>query len=102
MISRRQSILLFLALACAGVVPCERALAVAPQDIPIVVLAGSDQQQPTLSNNWIAWQDSRTANGVYGVRAKNRSGGAEFWVSPNPGTAYYSRPRLSGDTVLFP
>src|SRR4051794_40374542 len=101
MTSRRQSLLFFLALTCINEFAFERALALT-QDIPIVILAGSDQQQPTISNNWIAWQDSRPAQGVYGVRAKNRAGGAEFWVSPNPGSAYYSRPRLSGDTILFP
>ena len=97
----QQHKLFLLALTCALVsfAPCAWAVVT---EIPLVVVAGSNQQQPTLSNNWLAWQDSRPSNGVYGVRAENRSGGPEFWVSSSPGSAYYSRPRLSGDTVIFP
>jgi beta propeller repeat protein len=88
------------AVACATAVLCSHAIATT-QDIPIVVLAGSDQFEPKISNNWIAWRDSRTSNGVYGVRAENRAGGPEFWVSPSPGSAYYAPLGFSGDTIVF-
>jgi beta propeller repeat protein len=73
------------------------------QEIPIAVAAGSDQRLPTVSENWIAWQDDRSSPIVYQVRARNRASTAEFWVTPHPGVGlgYHGSPRLSGDTLLW-
>lgn len=96
MISRRQ-LILFIALACTGAIPCERALALAV-DIPIA-LGNGDQTLPTITGNWIAWEDRQAGR----VRAQNRSTGAQFLVGPNPsiGGGNQGHPRLSGDTVLW-
>jgi beta propeller repeat protein len=92
--------LFLIAVTCATSMYGSRAAAAVP-DIPIAVVPGSDQTEPRISNNWIAWRDARTSNRVYGVRAVNRAGGSDFWVSPNPGSAYYAPLGFSGDTILF-
>ena len=90
----------FITLACATT---PAAAPAAPfQEIPIAVVAGTDQQLPTVSGNWIAWQDDRATPIIHGVRAENRTTGVEHWVSPVPNTgAYHGHPRLSGDTILW-
>src|SRR3954462_8391367 len=99
----RQSSLLWLALAAMSWLLCGRVFAVT-QDIPIAVVPGSTQRMPTLSQNWIAWEDNRDHLLLLAVRAESRSTGSEFWVSPDPSAgpvADYAHPRLSGDTIVF-
>lgn len=93
MILRRQSIFLVFTLACTAVIPSEQALA----DFPIALGAG-DQTVPTISNNWIAWEDRQAGR----VRAENRAAGIPFLVGPNLGIGgTQGHPRLSGDTVVW-
>jgi beta propeller repeat protein len=70
-------------------------------EVPIAVIAGSDQEFPTLSSDWIAWQDGTAAANVWSVRAENRANYVPFTVSPGPAGISHSRARLFGDTVMW-